>query len=385
MNSKSPQVSFVFDRRKKATTSVKASVEIRITHNYKQKFISTGVRLYSNQWKNGKIVNCPDIIQISQTLDKLLVNIRQILFLMMQQESVDITLIPEKLKELENKKISFIEFCKQRAAVRMYGKKKDTQERYTRFIKLFTEYGKIQRFEDINEINIIAYDEYLAKTGMKPYSKWNNYHRFLNSFIMDAVDAKQIITNPYNWVNIDRSKSSIGIGKYLTPEEFKRIKETPMPSKSLERVRDLFVFQTYTCLSYSDLKDFDSNNIKEVKGMSVYTGKRLKTGASFTIPILPVALEALNKYKGVLPIISNVRYNEHLKTIARITGIDKPISTHWARHTGATLLLNEGVDMRIVSKICGHSSSKITEQVYAKLLDETVVEAISKLEAGSTI
>ena len=385
MNSKSPQVSFVFDRRKKATTSVKASVEIRITHNYKQKFISTGVRLYSNQWKNGKIVNCPDIIQISQTLDKLLVNIRQILFLMIQQESVDITLIPEKLKELENKKISFIEFCKQRAAVRMYGKKKDTQERYTRFIRLFTEYGKIQRFEDINERNIIAYDEYLAKTGMKPYSKWNNYHRFLNSFIMDAIDAKHFTTNPYNWVNIDRSKSSIGIGKYLTPEEVKRIKETPMPSKSLERVRDMFVFQTYTCLSYSDLKDFDSNNIKEVKGMSVYTGKRLKTGASFTIPILPVALEALNKYKGVLPIISNVRYNEHLKTIARIVGIDKPISTHWARHTGATLLLNEGVDMRIVSKICGHSSSKITEQVYAKLLDETVVEAISKMRAGSTI
>lgn len=385
MNSKSPQVSFVFDRRKKATTSVKASVEIRITHNYKQKFISTGVRLYSNQWKNGKIVNCPDIIQISQTLGKLLVNIRQILFLMMQQESVDITLIPEKLKELENKKISFIEFCKQRAAVRMYGKKKDTQERYTRFIRLFTEYGKIQRFEDINERNIIAYDEYLAKTEMKPYSKWNNYHRFLNSFIMDAIDAKQIITNPYNWVNIDRSKSSIGIGKYLTPKEFKRIKETSMPSKSLERVRDLFVFQTYTCLSYSDLKDFDSTNIKEVKGMSVYTGKRLKTGASFTIPILPVALEALNKYNGVLPIISNVRYNEHLKTIAKIVGIDKPISTHWARHTGATLLLNEGVDMRIVSRICGHSSTRITEQVYAKLLDETVVEAISKMEASSTI
>lgn len=42
--------------------------------------------------------------------------------------------------------------------------------------------------------------------------------------------------------------------------------------------------------------------------------------------------------------------------------------------------MNEGVDMRIVSKICGHSSTRITEKVYAKLLDETVVEAIKKLE-----
>lgn len=56
------------------------------------------------------------------------------------------------------------------------------------------------------------------------------------------------------------------------------------------------------------------------------------------------------------------------------------VSSHWARHTGATLLLNEGVPMQIVSKICGHSSIKITEQVYAKLLDETVVDAISELD-----
>ena len=60
--------------------------------------------------------------------------------------------------------------------------------------------------------------------------------------------------------------------------------------------------------------------------------------------------------------------------------INKPVSTPYARYTGATLLLNEGIDMRIISKICGHSSTKITEQVYAKLLDETVVDAIKKLK-----
>lgn len=57
-------------------------------------------------------------------------------------------------------------------------------------------------------------------------------------------------------------------------------------------------------------------------------------------------------------------------------GIDRRVSTHWARHTGATMLLNEGVPLNIVSKICGHSSLRITEQVYAKLLDETVVDAV---------
>ena len=52
----------------------------------------------------------------------------------------------------------------------------------------------------------------------------------------------------------------------------------------------------------------------------------------------------------------------------------------WARHTGATLLLNKGVSMGIISKICGHSSTRITEQIYAKLLEETVVDAITGIE-----
>lgn len=114
--------------------------------------------------------------------------------------------------------------------------------------------------------------------------------------------------------------------------------------------------------------------------MQVYTGKRDKTGKQFTIPMLKSALDILHKYSGKLPIISNVKYNAYLKVVAQAAGIDKPLTTHWARHTGATLLLNEGVPMQIVSKICGHSSIKMTEQIYAKLLDETVVDAIKKLD-----
>ena len=67
-----------------------------------------------------------------------------------------------------------------------------------------------------------------------------------------------------------------------------------------------------------------------------------------------------------------------VEIVAQAADINKPVRTHYARHTGATLLLNKGIPMQIVSKICGHSSTKITEQVYAKLLDETIVDAIKK-------
>lgn len=380
MSTKYPQVSFIYDRYKKASSTRKASVEMRIAYNYRQKYISTGIRLYPNQWKNGKIVNCSDILQISQVLDSMLANVRQIIMEMLQQGEINISIIPDKLKELSVPRSDFYDFCNQRAEIRKYGKRKDTQERYNRFFRLFKTWGRIREFKDITDRNIILYDKYLESQGMKPYSKWNNYHRFLNSFILDAIDEGFLKRNPYKWVNIDKQKNSKGIERCLDPNEFRKIKNVVLPTKCLERIRDLFIFQTYTCLSYSDLRHFDSSMIQEVKGMNVYIGARMKTNITFTIPLLSPAIEIINKYNGKLPVISNVKYNEYLKIVAQAAGIDKPVSSHWARHTGATLLLNEGIPMQIVSKICGHSSTKITEHVYAKLLDETVVDALSNID-----
>lgn len=375
-----PTITYVYDRYKKAGPKKKASIEIRVTYNRRQKYISTGVEVYPKEWRKEEVVNRPDAQLLNKQIQILVLDIRKVLLSMQEEGSINIYTIPERIQRLRARDITLYDFLRQRTDIRKYGKALGTQDRYERFLKLFKKYGKIHDFEDLTEANIIAYDKYLEKSGINMYSRWTNYHRFLKGFIIDAVDAGYITRNPYNWVNIDRGECK-GIDKYLTLEEFKKIQRVQLPTECLEKVRDMFVFQTYTCLSYVDLKDFNPKAIVKVKGMQVYTGNREKTGKNFTIPLLPTALDILHKYNNVLPIISNVKYNQYLKVIAQAAGIDKPVSTHWARHTGATILLNSGIPMQIVSKICGHSSTKITEQVYAKLLDETVVEAIKKLSA----
>jgi site-specific recombinase XerD len=377
---KTPLLEFVYNRRKTATATKEAAVELRATYERRQKYMSTGIRLLPKHWHRGTVVNRVDAIQINQTLDKLMIDVRKVILEMMEEGIIDIFDIPERLRRLRAGDLSFIDFSKQRMEVRKYGKATDSKQRYERFFKVFEDWGKIKEFDDITDDNIIAFDLYLANKGMKNYSKWQNYHRFLNSFIIDAVDAGLLRRNPYRWVRIEKEKASHGLSKCLTPEEFQSIREVTLHTDSMKRVRDLFVFQTYTCLAYTDLIAFDSKNIQEVKGKKVYIGKRGKTKESFTIPLLDPALDILAKYKNNLPIISNVKYNEYLKVLAQAAKIDKPLSSHWARHTGATLLLNNGVSMQIVSRICGHSSTKITEQVYAKLLDETVVDAVSDIE-----
>ena len=205
---KTPLLEFVYNRRKTATATKEAAVELRATYERRQKYMSTGIRLLPKHWHRGTVVNRVDAIQINQTLDKLMIDVRKVILEMMEEGIIDIFDIPERLRRLRAGDLSFIDFSKQRMEVRKYGKATDSKQRYERFFKVFEDWGKIKEFDDITDDNIIAFDLYLANKGMKNYSKWQNYHRFLNSFIIDAVDAGLLRRNPYRWVRNKKKKAS---------------------------------------------------------------------------------------------------------------------------------------------------------------------------------
>ena len=375
-----PVFSITFDRYHVADEAHTGVLEWSVAYKGKRITRSFGIRLLPRQWQHRRVVNRPDALELNKYIDKMEADVRKVCNQMIEEGHIDIFSIPEYLNRLRCTLPDFFEYCETRIKVRQYGKAADSQERYDRFIRFLRSYGKIRDFSDIREEKIIQLDEYLRGKGMKTKSIWNNYHRFLNSFILDAIGEGLIKKNPYRSLNIDKGEDRNGLEKCLRPEEFKRIETVEITKESLQRVRDLFVFQTYTCLSYTDLRAFDPEKIQEEGGMKVYVGKRGKTKQTFTVPLLPPTLELLKKYCNKLPVISNQKYNGALKELTVVAGLEKPLSTHWARHTGATMLLNAGVPMQVVSKICGHSSTKMTERVYAKLLDETVVKAVKEVK-----
>ena len=72
--------------------------------------------------------------------------------------------------------------------------------------------------------------------------------------------------------------------------------------------------------------------------------------------------------------------NEYLKELATISGIQKNLSMHVARHTFATsITLSNGVPIETVSKILGHTSLKTT-QIYARIVDTKISADMKKLE-----
>ena len=103
-----------------------------------------------------------------------------------------------------------------------------------------------------------------------------------------------------------------------------------------------------------------------------------------------MALEIIDQYRNntacintekVLPVLSNQKYNEYLKEIANICGINKNMTTHTARHTFATTItLSNGVPMESVSKMLGHKNLKTTQH-YAKVLDKKISDDMNLLKA----
>ncbi|MDA9344097.1 site-specific integrase [Algibacter sp.] len=175
---------------------------------------------------------------------------------------------------------------------------------------------------------------------------------------------------------------------FLSPEELEQLEQHEFTQRRLQLIKDLFVFSCYTGLPYRELMNLkQSNIIKGFDGNLWVKMKREKTSKELSIPLLPKALEILEQYSNnenyVFPRISNQRYNSYLKEIADLVGIEKRLTTHMARRTFAsTVLLYNGVPMEIVSELLGHSSMKITQDSYGKVVQKKISLEMRRLKGG---
>ncbi|MBX0333270.1 site-specific integrase [Pontibacter sp. HSC-14F20] len=175
----------------------------------------------------------------------------------------------------------------------------------------------------------------------------------------------------------------------LTEAELQRMAEKEFATERLGQVRDVFLFSCYTGLTYVDVQQLKRSEIGEGMdgGRWIFT-RRQKTETPSRIPLLPVALEILEKYQAhpqclyqdrALPVLSNQKMNAYLKEIADVCGIRKTLTFHIARHTFATTVtLSNGVPIEVVSQLLGYCNLRTTQH-YAKILDRKVSEDMQQL------
>ena len=169
---------------------------------------------------------------------------------------------------------------------------------------------------------------------------------------------------------------------FLSEEELQSLHDKTFNMERLNQVKDIFLFSCYTGLAYIDAKNLTQTNVVlGIDGKKWIHTHRKKTDTPSHIPLLPPALEIIEKYKhhaksindqSLLPVLSNQKMNAYLKEIAICCDIDKDLTFHIARHTFATTVtLSNNVPVESVSKMLGHKSIRTTQH-YAKIIDKKV-------------
>lgn len=272
-----------------------------------------------------------------------------------------------------------------------------TRERYVTALSHVKEFIRFKYgrddipFSSLNYEFIKNYNFYLRTIRNCSNNTSLKYISNFKKIVLRAV-AKEII--PKDPFKLFVSKKTKVRKRPLTKLELKRIEDKVFATDRLTVVRDIFVFQCYTGLSYIDAIQLKWENIKEADDGSMWImSNRQKSKSSTDIPLLPKALEIIAKYNNdplclnngtVLPMRSNQKMNEYLKEIAGLCEIYDPLNTHKARRTFAsTITLNNGVSIHVVKEMLGHYSVKQTEE-YAITEQETIRREMKELEARLT-
>ncbi len=366
---KKSRLTVIFDRKKKAAKSGKGQVEIRIYLNHKTcKYVAIGevtpdeFESYACSPKvKSEILHYEEILHAMETLGTPLTieNLNKLL----GKEPVQKKEKEEKVSR-PNDFLSFMydQLHQEKIEIRTF------QAREVVYRSLIS-FGKITKFTDLTPGNILDYHNWLEHDGTRKATTIKHYHKRLHRYVIKAYEYGYIDRDPYKGLSIPCGQAAER--RPLSEEEIKQLLSLQLRGKE-EKARDLFIFSAFTGLSYCDAQCFDFGTMTEKLGDYYYIdGNRIKTGTTFFTPILPPAMEVLRMYNYRLPHMSNQKYNDYLHLIEGRMNLNRPLTTHLARHTFATLVLSQDIPIENLARMLGHKDVRTT-QVYAKILKKTI-------------
>ena len=418
---------FTLESRKKDGVLITENVPIRMRVNFASKRIefTTGYRIDSAKWdadkqrvKNG----CSNKLKqsASEINASLLEYYTEIQSIFKRFEVEDVIPTPEQIKEAFNalhKPVSeepkpkkealpcdffqvfddFVEDCG-----RQNNWTDSTFEKFAAVKNHLTNFREGLTFEFFDERGLNDYISYLRDVKEMRNTTIGKQLSFLKWFLRWAFKKGVHQNNAYDSYK-PKLKSTQKKIIFLTWDELNRLREFKIPSnkQALERVRDVFLFQCFTGLRYSDVFNLRRSDIKG-DHIEVTT---VKTSDSLIIELNNHSKAILDKYKDVafeddkvLPVITNQKMNDYLKELAELAGIDEPVrqtyyrgneriddvtpkyallGTHAGRRTFICNALALGIPPQVVMKWTGHSDYKAMRP-YIDIADDIKANAMSK-------
>jgi integrase len=366
--------------------SGKQSLAVKFTDRNKALQINTGVEIDANNWDPVKqIILSPevDITNKNLLIQNCKLKAEKIIFdnhVSNQYLTIEAFKKAYIIKPVENNQC-FYEFAENEILLKKNVIKDSTRTQYKH------EISKVKKFKSkltINEVNTYLffqqYENYM-RTSLK--NKTNTVGKTLKKFkaLLQLALKKELIEK-INVLNY-KLKYENGNRKFLTIPELELLEKLLNKSIS-KRIYDsliCFLFACYTGLRYSDLLNLKYSEISN----EIVKIQQIKTNEYLEIPLSKKAFNLLDPSKfctheKVFNVISNQKINDNVKAAIARVGIDKEISFHCSRHTFATISLNLGIPLNVVSKLLGHTDMKTT-LIYAKLLENTKVKEMEKWDS----
>ncbi|GHU13871.1 tyrosine recombinase [Betaproteobacteria bacterium] len=237
----------------------------------------------------------------------------------------------------------------------------------------------------LNHAFIDAYDFHLRVDRKMTANTVLNHIIPLRKMVRRAIGQDTLKRDPFcNYVPEKPLKQR----RHLTADEFQKLLATPISEPSLIRTRDMFLFATFTGLSYADMKNLSEHHLStDEDGTRWIRINRQKTKSECNIRLLNQAIRIMEKYQHertnekIFRMISLGNIDLQLKRIARKCGIERNLCYHQSRHTYATqVCLSQGVPIETLCKMMGHRSIKTTQH-YAKITNQKVNEDMKLLSS----
>ena len=372
-------IKLVFDRHGRAKQNTPGSVDVRITLDRKTYYIATGVKVLRSDWIAGAVSNRSDADQLNERVrivynyvldytNELLKTSKPFSVAALRRRVwgvIDVGTGDSTMLEWIEKQISTMRLAE------------GTLKHYRTVLTRLQEYKLMRTWSDLTVENICNWDSWLHELKALDGSPISDagvytYHKCLKALLRRSVKFGRLENNPYDRLRGEFKRGERENVEYLTEAELARFEALKFPEGSrMARAKDIFVFQCYTGLAYSDAMAFDIKNYKFDGTTWTAIGDRIKTGVPYVSRLLTPAVDVLERNDWKIPYMDNAVYNACLKILGEAAEITTKMHTHLARHTFATMMLSNGAKIENVGRMLGHKNITQTQR-YAKVLAQSV-------------
>jgi len=291
-----------------------------------------------------------------------------------------------------------------------------TQENYRRFLEKFLVWIKKNNLDgllphQLTPGHIWDYRVYLSRHSFthnnEPLKKTTqNYYLIALRAFLGYFVAKDIVSLPPDKITLSRPDKEKTV-KFLTLEQLNKLFSTPDTS-TIQGIRDRAILEAFfsTGMRISELTSLNLEQVKIRPGMTdLEIGIVGKGGRARTVYFSKNSIEWLEKYISARNSDNDkekalfINYSGKKDASRRLTprAIEKnmkkyiisaglPITTtpHVLRHSFATDLLTQGVDLRVVQEFLGHKNILAT-QIYTHVTNKRLRDIHRQFHGGKDL